>query len=158
MNTIQVLWYFPLAIVQAGAFILEAGTLETYLNLFLKNQTELLKKQSPQRHDDYAWAVYTTWEMSFGNLSPIAAMFLQLCSFIHWDVISEDIFSRAANRVMQLPHIETSREFLSHFVRAAGKWDSLSFLKVTNEVRAYSLLNFNPERKTFSIHPLVHSW
>ncbi|KAJ6459344.1 hypothetical protein C8R45DRAFT_1182928, partial [Mycena sanguinolenta] len=157
-NIVKALWYFPLAIVQAGAFVSEAGTLETYLNLFLQNRTELLKKQSSQRHDDYAWAVYTTWEMSFSNLRPIAAMFLQLCSFIHWDDISEDIFSRAASRVMQLPQIPTSREFLSHFVQAAGTWDSLSFLKVTNEIKAYSLLNFNPERKTFSIHPLVHSW
>ncbi|KAJ6459222.1 P-loop containing nucleoside triphosphate hydrolase protein [Mycena sanguinolenta] len=157
-DIVKALWYFPLAIVQAGAFISEAGTLETYLDLFLKNRTELLKKQSSQRHDAYAWAVYTAWEMSFSKLSPIAVMFLQLCSFIHWDAISEDIFSRAASRVMQLPQIATSRKFLSHFVGATGKWDSLSFLKVTNEIKAYSLLNFNAERKAFSIHPLVHSW
>ncbi|KAJ6484604.1 P-loop containing nucleoside triphosphate hydrolase protein [Mycena sanguinolenta] len=189
-DIVKVLWYFPPAIVQAGAFILEAGTLETYLDLFLKNRTELLKKKSSQQHDDYAWAVYTAWEMSFSKLSPVAALFLQLCSFMHWDDISEDIFSRAANRVMQLPEqtqakpkrlerlkskfrrlvfpstqsqasnndIATSREFLSHFVGATGKWDTLSFLNITNEVRAFSLLNFNPERNSFSIHPLVHSW
>ncbi|KAJ6459226.1 hypothetical protein C8R45DRAFT_1221398 [Mycena sanguinolenta] len=157
-DIVKALCDFPLAIVQAGAFILEAGTLETYLDLFLKNRTELLKRQSSQRHDDYAWAVYTAWEMSFSKLSPTAAMFLQLCSLIHWDDISEDIFSRAANCVMQSPQITMSREFLSHFVGATGKWNSLSFLEVTNEIKAYSLLNFNPERKTFSIHPLVHSW
>ncbi|KAJ6459320.1 P-loop containing nucleoside triphosphate hydrolase protein [Mycena sanguinolenta] len=158
VKMIQALWYFPLAIVQAGAFILEAGTLETYLDLFLKNRTELLKKLSSQRHDDYAWAVYTTWEMSFKKLTPVAVMFLQLCSFIHWDDISEDIFSRAANPVMRLSETATSRKFLSHFVGVTGKWDSFSFLKVTNEIKAYSLLNFDPRRKTFSIHPLVHSW
>ncbi|KAJ6459232.1 hypothetical protein C8R45DRAFT_1182696 [Mycena sanguinolenta] len=157
-DIVKALWYFPLAIVQAGAFILESQNLETYLDLFLKNRTELLKKQSSQRHDDYTWAVYTTWEMSFNKLSSVARMFLQLCSFIHWDDVSEDIFSRAANHVMQLPEIATSREFLLHFVGATGQWDSFSFLKVTNEIKAYSLLNFNPERKTFSIHPLVHSW
>ncbi|KAJ6459335.1 P-loop containing nucleoside triphosphate hydrolase protein [Mycena sanguinolenta] len=157
-NIVKALWYFPLAIVQAGAFIAEVGTLETYLDLFLKNRTELLKKISSQRHDDYTWAVYTTWQMSFSKLSSVATIFLQLCSFIHWDDISEDIFSRAANRVMRLPQIATSREFLSHFLGATGKWDSLSFLKVTNEIKAYSLLNFHPTRKTFSIHPLVHSW
>ncbi|KAJ6459287.1 hypothetical protein C8R45DRAFT_555544 [Mycena sanguinolenta] len=159
-NIVKALWYFPLAIVQAGAFIAEVGTLETYLDLFLKNRTELLKKQSSQHHDDYTWAVYTTWEMSFSKLSSVAAMLLQLCSFIHWDNISEDIFSRAANHVMQLPHheIATSREFLLHFVGATGEWDSFAFLKVTNQIKAYSLLNFDPKRKTFSIHPLVHSW
>ncbi|KAJ6484606.1 P-loop containing nucleoside triphosphate hydrolase protein [Mycena sanguinolenta] len=159
-DIVKALWYFPLAIVQAGAFILEAGTLETYLDLFLKNRTELLKKISSQRHDDYTWAVYTTWEISFSKLSSVAAMFLQLCSSIHWDDISEDIFSRAANHVVKLSHneIATSREFLSHFIGATGEWDSLSFLKLTNEIKAYSLLNFHAERGTFSIHPLVHSW
>ncbi|KAJ6479605.1 P-loop containing nucleoside triphosphate hydrolase protein [Mycena sanguinolenta] len=157
-DIVKALWYFPLAIVQAGAFISKAGNLETYLDLFVKNRTELLKKKLSQQHDGYASTVYTTWEMNFSKLSSAAAMFLQLCSFIHRDDISEDIFSRAANRVMQLPQIATSREFLSHFVGATGQWDSLSFLKVINEIRVYSLLNFDPERKTCFIHPLVHSW
>ncbi|KAF7366859.1 FabD/lysophospholipase-like protein [Mycena sanguinolenta] len=189
-DIVKALWYLPLAIVQAGAFILETGTLGTYLDLFLQNRTELLKKKSSQQHDDYAWAVYTTWEMSFSKLSFFAAMFLQLCAFLHWDNISEDIFSRAANYVMQLPQqpqyeqwwteklksqfqrllfpnkqsqalkdaTTMSKEFLLHFLEVTGQWDTLSFLKVTLEIRAYSLLNFHPERKTFSIHPLVHSW
>ncbi|KAF7371435.1 FabD/lysophospholipase-like protein [Mycena sanguinolenta] len=162
-DIVKALWYLPLAIVQAGAFILETGTLKTYLDLFFQSRTELLKRQSTQQHDDYAWAVYTTWEISFKRLSPVAAMFLQLCSFIHWDDISEDIFSRAANDITELHEqshneIATAKEFLLHFVGATGKWDSYSFLKVTNEIRAYSLLDFHPERKTFSIHPLVHSW
>ncbi|KAF7324375.1 FabD/lysophospholipase-like protein [Mycena sanguinolenta] len=193
-DIVKALWYLPLAIVQAGAFIAETGTLDTYLNLFLENHTELLKRKSTQQHDDYAWAVYATWEMSFKKLSPVAAMFLRICSFIHWDDISKDIFSRATNHMLQLPEppqstpqhkpkklerlkskfksvafpstqpeapknkIPMSREFLMHFVGANGKWDSYSFLKVTNEIRAYSLLDFHPERKTFSIHPLVHSW
>ncbi|KAF7333242.1 FabD/lysophospholipase-like protein [Mycena sanguinolenta] len=94
---VKALWYFPLAIVQAGAFISESEALGTYLDLFLKNQNDLLRRKSTQTHDDYAWAVYTTWEMSFGKLSPPAAMFLRLCSFLHQDDISAGIFSRAVN-------------------------------------------------------------
>ncbi|KAJ6484600.1 hypothetical protein C8R45DRAFT_1147366 [Mycena sanguinolenta] len=180
----------PWQLFKRGHSFQKLELLEHTLNFFLKNRTELLKKKASQQHDDCSWAVYTTWEMSFKKLTPVAAMFLQLCSFIYWDDISEDIFSRAANRVMQLPEqplaktkrldrlkskfkrlvflsiqsrpssdrIPISRNFLSHFVGATGQWDSLAFLNVTNEIRAYSLLNFNPERKTFSIHPLVHSW
>ncbi|KAJ7260838.1 hypothetical protein B0H12DRAFT_990290, partial [Mycena haematopus] len=92
LDIVKVLWYLPLAIVQAGAFISESGTLDTYLDLFSKNRTELLKKKPTQTHDDYAWAVYTTWEMSFSKLSRPAAMLLQLCSFIHRDDIFEEIF------------------------------------------------------------------
>ncbi|KAF8144907.1 hypothetical protein K438DRAFT_2028985 [Mycena galopus ATCC 62051] len=201
---VKVLWYLPLAIVQAGAFISESGTLNTYLVLYSKSQAKLLAEKPSQTHDNYAWTVYTTWQMSFDRLSPQAAMFLQLCSFLHQDGISEDIFSRAAIRLMKttnewedtdeiedgnkgekrpakhqkldLHHVSPwfqppsqsrissmdstkhTQEFLSQFLDKGGKWDSLCFLKVTNEVKAYSLISFDAEQKWFSIHPLVHNW
>ncbi|KAJ6471957.1 hypothetical protein C8R45DRAFT_1078136 [Mycena sanguinolenta] len=163
-NSTKELWYLPLAIVQAGAFILESGTLDTYLDLFIKNHTELLKKKSSQSHDDYAWAVYTTWEISFHKLSQPVTMFLQLCSFLHREDIFEEIFSRAAKWAFSSDTESSSvvttkaREFLSYFRGIAGEWDYLYFLTVTNEIKAYSLINFDAKRKSFSIHPLVHSW
>ncbi|KAJ7788543.1 P-loop containing nucleoside triphosphate hydrolase protein, partial [Mycena leptocephala] len=39
---VKALSYFPLAIVQAGAFILESGALDTYLGLYMKNRAQLL--------------------------------------------------------------------------------------------------------------------
>ncbi|KAJ6488912.1 P-loop containing nucleoside triphosphate hydrolase protein [Mycena sanguinolenta] len=184
LDIVKVLWFLPLAIVQAGAFILESASLDTYLDLFMKNRTELLKEKPTQTHDAYAWAVYTTWELSFSKLSHPAALFLQLCSFIHQEDISEEIFFRAANYMAKVPEqtqykqrlqkvktkfmqlfplsLKTTKiqpsQFLSYFVNSTGEWNSLQFLKVTNELRAYSLVNFHSEGKTFSIHPLVHSW
>ncbi|KAJ7823128.1 P-loop containing nucleoside triphosphate hydrolase protein [Mycena olivaceomarginata] len=73
----------PLAIVQAGAFISKSGALDTYLALYEQNRAQLLAERQTQTHDDYKWTVYTTWHMSFDKLSPLAAMFLQLCSFLH---------------------------------------------------------------------------
>ncbi|KAJ6450526.1 P-loop containing nucleoside triphosphate hydrolase protein [Mycena sanguinolenta] len=165
---VKALWYFPLAIVQAGAFIAKSEALNTYLNLFAKNQTKLLKEKPTQTYDNYASAVYTTWEMSFKKLSNQAAMFLQLCSFLHQDDISEDIFARAANYIMK-SHNRTQKqsssnkemkpeEFLSYFSGPTGDWNSLQFSELTNEIKAYSLINYNTERNSFSIHPLVHSW
>ncbi|KAF7371238.1 FabD/lysophospholipase-like protein [Mycena sanguinolenta] len=178
---VKTLWYLPLAIVQAGAFILESGTLDTYLDLFIQNRTELLKKRSTQNQDDYAWAVYTTWEMSFSKLSQTASMLLQLCSFLHWDDIFEEIFSRAANRLCKQfsqskkrpgrlqklkakvrkvvslgssqpenlleVEITKAKEFLSQFAKQTGEWDSLQFLNIINEIRAYSLINFDEVKK-----------
>ncbi|KAJ6554343.1 hypothetical protein B0H19DRAFT_994749, partial [Mycena capillaripes] len=159
----KTLCYLPLAIIQAGAFISESGALDSHLDLYTKNQAQLLSEKGSQTHDDYAWTVYTTWQMSFDKLSRLAAIFLQLCSFLHRDGISEDIFSKAAT--YRFPSQGPSRqelqkplEFLSQFLGPNGEWDSLHFLKVTNEIRAYSLINFDPERKVFSIHPLVHIW
>ncbi|KAJ7870707.1 hypothetical protein B0H13DRAFT_1634650, partial [Mycena leptocephala] len=155
--------YLPLAIVQAGAFISQSGALDSYLGIYMKNRAQLLSEKPTQSHDNYEWTVYTTWQMSFDKLSPPAAMFLQLCSFLHLDGISEDIFSRAiAYRFQQVipprEALQKPLEFLAQFTEPAGEWDTLRFLKVTNEIKAYSLVTFDPKRKMYSIHPLVHSW
>ncbi|KAJ7791562.1 hypothetical protein B0H13DRAFT_2689848 [Mycena leptocephala] len=160
---VKELCYLPLAIVQAGAFILQSGALDSYLDIYMKNRAQLLSEKPAQSYDNYAWTVYTTWQMSFDQLSSPAAMFLQLCSFLHRDGISEDIFSRAATYRFQrvIPSreaLEKPLEFLQQFTDPAGEWDTLRFLKVTNEIKAYSLMSFEPKGKMFSIHPLVHSW
>ncbi|KAJ7850243.1 hypothetical protein B0H13DRAFT_2401407, partial [Mycena leptocephala] len=157
---VKELCYLPLAIVQAGAFISQSGTLNSYLDIYRKNRAQLLSEQPAQSHDNYAQTVYTTWQMSFDCLSPPAAMFLQLCSFLHWDGITEEIFSRAATYKFSFSGpsravLQKPLEFLAHFTDPAGEWDTLYFLKVTNEIKAYSLMT---EGKMFSIHPLVHSW
>ncbi|KAJ6472006.1 hypothetical protein C8R45DRAFT_1164712, partial [Mycena sanguinolenta] len=165
-DIVKALWYLPPAIVQAGAFLSESGTIDTYLDLFTKNHAELLKKRSTQNQDDYAWAVYTTWDMSFHKLSPPAATFLRLCSFLHQEDIFEDIFTRAANHLILYLGISQSqsppkvgrtkaRDFLLYFIGPTGDWDSFRFLTVTNEITAYSLMNFDSKKKSFSIHPLV---
>ncbi|KAJ7854241.1 hypothetical protein B0H13DRAFT_1189095 [Mycena leptocephala] len=160
---VKELCYLPLAIVQAGAFILQSGALDSYLDIYMKNRAQLLSEKPAQSYDNYAWTVYTTWQMSFDQLSPPAAMFLQLCSFLHRDGISEDIFSRAATyrfkrAIPSREALQKPLQFLAQFTDPAGEWDTLRFLKVTNEIKAYSLMTFDPERKMFSIHPLVHSW
>ncbi|KAJ7861336.1 hypothetical protein B0H13DRAFT_2282464 [Mycena leptocephala] len=160
---VKELCYLPLAIVQAGAFILKSGALDSYLDIYMKNRAQLLSEKPAQSHDGYEWTVYTTWQMSFEQLSEPAAMFLQLCSFLHRDGISEDIFSRAATyrfkqAIPSREALQNPLQFLAQFTDPAGEWDTLRFLKVTNEIKAYSLMTFDRERKMFSIHPLVHSW
>ncbi|KAJ7712813.1 P-loop containing nucleoside triphosphate hydrolase protein [Mycena metata] len=157
------LHYLPLAIVQAGAFISKSRNLDGYLALYTKNQARLLSKKPAQSHDRYAWTVYTTWQMSFDRLTPPAAMFLQHCSFLHYNGISEEIFSYASN--YRLPSNGPSKEelrgpriFLSHFLVSDRRWDSLQFLDATNELQSYSLISFDAEKTLFSIHPLVHAW
>ncbi|KAJ7765912.1 hypothetical protein DFH07DRAFT_770052 [Mycena maculata] len=175
---VKALWYLPLAIIQAGAFIAKSGALNTYLALYTQNRARLLSEKSSQSHDDYAWTVYTTWEISFKQLSPLAAKLLQLCSFLHHQGISEKVFSGAAKYRVEVSHgilhkifrskkrtlhpsgkeLQQSLEFLSQFLGPTDKWDSFHFMDVTNELRAYSLISFDVESGTFSIHPLVHSW
>ncbi|KAJ7468209.1 hypothetical protein FB451DRAFT_1039718, partial [Mycena latifolia] len=129
----------------------------------MTNKEQLLRQKPAQSHDDYAWTVYTTWQISFVKLSQTAAILLQLCSFLHHGGISEQIFKNAS--LYRFPTSGPSKhelqipvEFLSHFLGHNGTWDSLCFWNVTNELQAYSLITFDTPRNVFSIHPLVHTW
>ncbi|KAJ7742899.1 hypothetical protein B0H16DRAFT_1693718 [Mycena metata] len=160
---VKELYYLPLAIIQAGAFISKSEDLEGYLALYNSNRARLLSEKGAQSHDDYAQTVFTTWQISFNQLSHLAATLLQLCSFLHYTGISEDIFSAASKyepRSWSPPREELQEplEFLSHFVEPTGEWNALKFLDVTTEIKAYSLISFDATTKLFSIHPLVHAW
>ncbi|KAJ7282246.1 hypothetical protein C8J57DRAFT_43987 [Mycena rebaudengoi] len=163
---VKVLNCFPLAVIQAGAYISKTGSLRRYIALYEQNQGRLLSEVPVQSQDKYAWSVYTTWDISFKCLSKVAARFLQLCSFLHHEGISEGIFSNAAIYSQEIlgalgptqQQMEEPQEFLSHFLTAAGTWDTLSFADMVAEVKEYSLINQDPTTGLFSIHPLVHSW
>ncbi|KAJ7437965.1 P-loop containing nucleoside triphosphate hydrolase protein, partial [Mycena latifolia] len=160
---VKVLHYLPLAIIQAGAFISKSGNLGSYLALYEHNKARLLTEQPVQSHDNYAWTVYTTWQISFEQLSEQAKTFLKLCSFLHYHGISENIFKNAMIYVfkpssLSKEELEMPVKVLSQFSDPSGAWDPLRFMDVTNEIRAYSLINFDLEKNMFSIHPLVHDW
>ncbi|KAJ7733170.1 hypothetical protein B0H16DRAFT_1696244 [Mycena metata] len=160
---VKELYYLPLAIAQAGAFISKSEDLAGYLTLYAENRARLLREKPDQLHDQYAWTVYTTWQISFDQLSKPAARFLQLCSFLHYTGITEEIFSKASkyDGPVWLPPKEDLREplqFLSHFLGPTEEWSSLSFLDATNEIKGYSLMSFDAATKMFAIHPLVHAW
>ncbi|KAF7357315.1 FabD/lysophospholipase-like protein [Mycena sanguinolenta] len=160
---VKALCYLPLAIVQAGAFISKSRNLGNYLELYTKNQAKLLREKPAQSQDHYKWTVYATWQMSFDQLSPVAAMLLQHCSFLHYNGISEAIFSYASKYSSNSggPPEEGLREtleFLSYFCGPTREWDSLQITMVMNDIQAYSLMGFDEKTKLFSIHPLVHAW
>ncbi|KAF7344882.1 FabD/lysophospholipase-like protein [Mycena venus] len=160
---VKTLGYLALAIVQAGAFVSKSGNLNSYLDLYAKQRALLLSEKPVQSHDSYAQTVYTTWQMSFEQLKPPAQMFLQICSYFHHNGISEEMFCNASKYKFysggpSKEELQRPLEFLSNFMAPTGEWDTLSFLNVTSEIRAYSLINFDPEKEVFSIHPLVHAW
>ncbi|KAJ7348124.1 hypothetical protein DFH08DRAFT_779415 [Mycena albidolilacea] len=177
---VKELAYFPLAIIQAGAFIAKSQNLEGYLVLYAANKTRLLSEKPAQSHDSHALTVYTTWQISFEQLSPLASQFLQHCSFLHYGGISEEIFMNASRyhihcalaitenlqyAVDQLASVAIHSEqlnpafqFLAQFKGSDDSWDSLQFQDIVNETLTYSLMNFDPMTKLFSMHPLVHYW
>ncbi|KAJ7446618.1 P-loop containing nucleoside triphosphate hydrolase protein [Mycena latifolia] len=162
-HIVKVLHYLPLAIVQAGAFISKSGNMESYLGLYAHHRAHLLGQKTIQSHDNYAFTVYTTWQISFDRLSDQAKAFLKLCSCLHYQGIREEIFKNATNYTLEpsgpsKEELERPLQLLSQFLGPSGAWDPLCFLDITNEARSYSLINFDLEDKSFSIHPLMHEW
>ncbi|KAJ7714259.1 hypothetical protein B0H16DRAFT_1702108 [Mycena metata] len=160
---VKELYYLPLAIVQAGAFVSKSEDLAGYMALYHRNRAKLLSEKAAQSHDDYAQTVFTAWQISFNQLSHLAATLLQLCSFLHYTGISEDMFSSASKYEPSSwspprEELQEPLEFLSHFIEPTGEWNSLKFLDVITEIKTYSLISFDPRTRLFSIHPLVHAW
>ncbi|KAJ7831042.1 hypothetical protein B0H13DRAFT_1915667 [Mycena leptocephala] len=115
------------------------------------NHAKLLSQHSAQSHADYRWTVYTTWQISFGQLSKAAAS------------IPETIFEQAAESTIysdeqEAQTLQEARKFLQNFLSVSGTWDPQQFMDVIGEIRAYSLIDTHDISDTLSIHPLVHSW
>ncbi|KAJ7479539.1 hypothetical protein FB451DRAFT_1556471 [Mycena latifolia] len=156
----------PLAVAQAGAYIFSSGALQTYLDLYESTVKRIqLLNQRPSQ-SDYEWSVYTTWQISFEKVSKQAAYLLQLCSFLHHEAITEEIFKQAALYEL-IPGGPTEAdlheplEFLAGFHDPTGsRWDSMKFIGLTDELGCFSLIEFHRGMRTitFSVHPLVHEW
>ncbi|KAJ6487319.1 hypothetical protein DFH09DRAFT_1054217 [Mycena vulgaris] len=160
---VQELSCLPLAIIQAGAYIFKFDCLDGYLSIYRDNRAKLLSQPSAQSLDDYRWTVYTTWQISFRQLSPTAARFLQICSLLHHDSIPEAIFQQAAawtisDGTEEAQTLQEARRFLNNFLSDSGTWDSQCIMNIIGEIQGYSLIERYSIGDTLSIHPLVHSW
>ncbi|KAJ7639205.1 hypothetical protein FB45DRAFT_1001147 [Roridomyces roridus] len=150
-------------IVQAGAYIAKFKCLKNYLSIYRQNKKELLLQHPDQTLDDYEWTVYTTWQISFEKLSPVAARFLQLCALLHHNSIPKSIFANATKWILSNEGNETesmgeAREFLQNFVSGSGNWSEQYFRNIVAEIEEYSLLQSDETSSTLSMHPLVHLW
>jgi hypothetical protein len=100
------LGYLALALVQAGALILQRiCEIKNYLEFYDQHRKELSLHPSSREKDQFT--VYATWELSLNSLqlrrteaSMDAAQILSIVAFFHFEHIRVDIFTRAlANRL-----------------------------------------------------------
>src|SRR6266478_900165 len=105
------LCFIPLAIDQAGAYVLSCGcSLDSYLELYLKHRERLMSDPGFKGASDYGYSTYGTWEISMHEIEQRAldisskqgiaaqgALNLQrFFAFLHHENISEEIFHSAA--------------------------------------------------------------
>ena len=132
-----------------------------YQELYRRERDNLLQKEEIQGRDPYQLAVYSTWRLSYDTLDESARCFLQVCSCLHHEGISEEMFEKAALSQHNLEDSELQDE-VTHLLTQLGKqdsgWSSWTFQKVVMRLGSHSLIEHDHQNHTYSIHPLVHHW
>ena len=80
---------------------------------------------------------------------------------LHYEGITEDIFKRASLSPQQLEDSNLQiqvTELLHHLGKQDSTWNSLVFQEVIGEIKSYSLIEFDIQNQSYSIHPLVQQW
>lgn len=136
----------PLALDQAGAYILETGcSLADYLALYRQRREELLQRRG-SIDTDHPESVTTTFSLAFDRLirkNTDAAELLRLFAFLAPDTIPEEIFLQGG------PYFSANLQSL------VG--DGLAFNDAIEALRTFSLIYRDREEKTFNVHRLVQA-
>jgi len=158
---IQELRHFALTVSQAAAFIHCNSSLRTYQELYRLERDHLLQTAEVNDPDPYTLAVYATWRLSYDKLDEPARTFLQICSMLHHEGISEQMFKNAALCSDQLED-STLRKEVTRILEQLGKkdshWSSWEFQQVVKRLRSYSLIEYDDRNCMYSVHPLVQHW
>ena len=133
----------PLALDQAGAYILETGcSFSTYREQYARRRAELLDRRG-KRFIGHEESVATTFSLAFERievLNPVAADILRACSLLSSEAIPEEIFLKGAQHLGPL------------LASRGEQWDL-----VVGVLQDYSLVQRNSEAKTLTIHRLVQA-
>ena len=132
-----------------------------YRDLYRRERDNLLQNEEIQEQDPYASAVYSTWKLSYDKLDPSAQLFLQICSLLHPEGIAEEMFEKAALSQSNLRDSELQNDttkLLNQLGKQDSGWSSWTFRKVVMCLGSHSLIEYDHQNHTYSIHPLVHHW
>ncbi|HEU5376732.1 MAG TPA: tetratricopeptide repeat protein [Ktedonobacteraceae bacterium] len=134
----------PLALDQAGAYILEAGcSLPKYLALYRQQRDKLLQQRG-SLYSDHPASVTTTFALAFNRVTQendAASELLSLFAFLASDDIPEDILLRGA------PDLGPKFQSLVN--------DELALNEAIKILRAFSLISITIDERTFRVHRLV---
>jgi tetratricopeptide (TPR) repeat protein len=144
----QALGNLPLALDQAGAYILETQCgFAAYLDLFKKHQAELLRRRvGDEIPTDHPESVTTTFTLNFQQVqqrSKVAGELLRICVFLASDDIGEEIFMQGADKLGPILHPLGS--------------DSLLLNQAIEVLRTFSLIRRDADKKTISTHKLIQA-
>ena len=174
---VKELYYFPLAIDQAGAAI-QSGlcNIYDYPRIYSGQRRILLADPNFKGASNYGCAVYATWDVSYmaikgmaNEAGDAAIVILQMFAFFHHETIGEEIFQKAAealgdpafnngtwDQIGQLEDNDRLHQLLQ--LDKADHWDPWFFRKGIQILLSFSLIKRGMNHGTYSVHPLVHCW
>jgi len=144
------LGYFPLALEQAGAYVLAKKVrfqdyLRTYLNQ--RRRLKFLEIFTP-RAGDYSKTITTTWKISCREVrraSKASADLLKVSAFLSPDAIPFELFVLGAPKL--------GRRLSKALAGAANEPTKVNDL--LEPLTRYSLVRIDPDGRTYTIHRLV---
>ncbi len=140
--------YLPLALEQAGAYILAARSqFQVYLLSYRAHRLELLERSEPKA-GNYPESVVTTWSMNFEQIekeSEASADLLRFCAFLSPNEIPLELIALGASELG--PALAAAL--------ADAKDDPLLVNAALQPLARYSLIRHDVDANTFAIHRLV---
>jgi hypothetical protein len=179
----KALGYLALALIQAGALILQRSCgMKDFLSFYKRYRERVSASRSvKERNDQDQYTVYSTWDLSMEFLerrntqaSRDAAQLLNIVAFFHFEHIRVDIFSRSLkNRSEVLGHSrnQSMSSKVLHAIRSRLQpplvlpeflrqepLDDYRVRQALHELRSFSLISYAGRDASFSLHPVVHAW
>ncbi|KAK0493608.1 hypothetical protein EDD18DRAFT_1078291, partial [Armillaria luteobubalina] len=159
LNIVNALDCQALAVATAGAYIASTATctLSNYLFLF-KQKSKQLFNYKIKPFEGYQNTVFSAFQLSFDQLSPLTKLFMQICAFFHHTAIPIELFYHASaftgNDLLpeekdQTSLVEKLKHFLSLFAHNRTWDDSV------DELSHLSLTKYDTNAKAFSFHSIL---
>lgn len=159
---IKRLGYLPLVIHQAAAYIWKHPPIHSFLATYESEKKNVMKwipsvwvyNQATDRERERALSVFTTWELSIGQMTDDATrkkteQFLTVCAYLGKSNISEDLIKASPS---------STDQWLELFLRD-GKWDSRQYSEIAIKLRGLALVHpASGDSNSFSVHPMVADW
>ena len=179
------LGYLALALVQAGALISQkVCDMREYLGFFQGYRKKIGgRRPSLGATSEDQFAVYATWDHSLDTLQERkleagrdAIELLSIVAFYHFEGIRTDIFIRALENRRKASESGIDRSISNRILRnlqarlqpppilpdllrgESADTDTYRLRRALNELSSFSLIIFDDDSSSFSLHPLVHAW
>jgi tetratricopeptide (TPR) repeat protein len=176
---VEVLDRHALAITQAGAFVKRKFcSLKEYPERFQQHRRTLLEFFPRQAQSTYQ-NVYATFDVSARFLAESgqqkhlrALQLLKILGFMHFNQVSESIFTRAAKHISKVLAANRDGESFAqlyswHMERVPsailpkailGGLDTFVFCEARDTLASLSLVKISGAEHEMFMHPLVHAW